>query len=113
MNTKLCVSAVAALLIAALPAPGKAQPVYSEDFTGPTTSNSWYYFNGACLTAGSGVSVSGLGQIPSCITVRSTYYGENLTGGQNGASGSGHRVGEQLRHERGRADHVQDGDVSR
>ena len=32
--------------------PGSAQAIVSEDFTGGTTSNPWYFFNGACLTAG-------------------------------------------------------------
>jgi len=89
MNAKLSVAALTVSLVVAFSGSSHAQPVYSEDFTGTATSNSWYYFNGACLTAGSGTSVAGLGQIPSCTTVRSSYYGENLTGGQNGASGSG------------------------
>ena len=33
--------------------PGHAQTAtFSEDFTGASTINNWYYFGGACLTAG-------------------------------------------------------------
>jgi type IV pilus assembly protein PilY1 len=75
--------------------------IVKEDFTGTTTSNPWYFINGACLTAGttSFDSTSGLGQqvgtdsngnpiysFPGCT--KDTYYSETLVGGFNGTSGS-------------------------
>jgi type IV pilus assembly protein PilY1 len=70
----------------------QAQSAISEDFTSTTTTNSWYSFFDACLTAGtmSGSQPSGGtgGQIPGCTAISSTY-GENLVGGQNGVAGSG------------------------
>lgn len=82
-------------LAAALPAP--AQTAVSEDFTGPTTGNSWYYFNGACLTAGGASGAeptsNSVGQIPGCTAIQGSYYKETLVGGYNGTfpdpSGSG------------------------
>jgi type IV pilus assembly protein PilY1 len=70
----------------------QAQSSISEDFTGTTTTNSWYSFFDACLTAGTlaGSQPSGGtgGQIPGCTAISGTY-GENLVGGQNGVAGSG------------------------
>jgi type IV pilus assembly protein PilY1 len=66
-----------------------AQSSVSEDFTGTGTSNSWYFFNGACLTAGPSSSVAvSPGQITSCLSIKSSYYNENLVGGANGVSGN-------------------------
>jgi type IV pilus assembly protein PilY1 len=62
----------------------QAQTVYSEDFTGATTNNQWYFFNGACLTAGSSSSTTSPGQVPSCASIKSSYYNENLVGGNSG-----------------------------
>jgi type IV pilus assembly protein PilY1 len=66
----------------------QAQMSVSEDFTSGSTTNSWYFFNGACLTAGSatGVEPSGGtgGQMPGCTTIQSSYYNEPLVGGANG-----------------------------
>ncbi|MGH8288088.1 MAG: pilus assembly protein [Steroidobacteraceae bacterium] len=57
--------------------PSFAQALVSEDFTGVGTSNPWYYFNGACLTAstgaGTGTSGSVAGIPPGCTTLK-TYY---------------------------------------
>jgi type IV pilus assembly protein PilY1 len=55
------------------------QAFASEDFTGATNTNSWYFFAGACLTAGSTNAVGNPspGQIPSCTSLRKTpglYY---------------------------------------
>ncbi|HSY05549.1 MAG TPA: PilC/PilY family type IV pilus protein [Steroidobacteraceae bacterium] len=87
--------AVFAAVVALAAAPGvKAQSNISEDFTGATTQNSWWFFNGACLTASTlagheptvaaGVGVGG--QVPGCTTIATTYYnkssGEHLVGGQ-------------------------------
>ena len=47
-----------------------------ESFTGGTTNNSWYFFQGGCLTAGSTTTNSSPGQIPSCVslTTAGAYY---------------------------------------
>jgi type IV pilus assembly protein PilY1 len=66
----------------------RAQSAFNEDFTGATTSNQWYFYTGACLTAGSSAVTTTPNIIPSCTTVKTTYYGENLVGGQNGIAGS-------------------------
>ncbi|MFZ0549996.1 MAG: PilC/PilY family type IV pilus protein [Steroidobacteraceae bacterium] len=56
---------------------GFAQAIISEDFTGTGTTNPWYYFNGACLTAstssGTGTSGSVPGIPPGCTTLKSYY----------------------------------------
>lgn len=82
-------------LAATVSAVADAQTVnYTENFTGGTTTNSWYFFNGACLTAGStGYSATtSPGQVPSCASMTSGtgYYNLNyakgvpLVGGTNG-----------------------------
>jgi len=84
------------LMLAALaPAGAQAQTVnYTENFTGKNTTNSWYFFNGACLTAGTTpfTATTSPGSIPSCasMTTGSGYYnlnyavGEPLVGGTSG-----------------------------
>jgi type IV pilus assembly protein PilY1 len=68
----------------------QAQSAVSEDFTSASTTNSWYFFNGACLTAGSATGVEPTGnpgsggQMPGCTTIRGSYYNEPLVGGYNG-----------------------------
>jgi len=75
----------------------QAQSSVSEDFTGTSTANQWYFFNGACLTAGTATgiepAVGGNGQpaggrLPGCTTIAASYYnkraGEVLVGGYNG-----------------------------
>jgi type IV pilus assembly protein PilY1 len=62
--------------------------VVSEDFNSTTTTNTWYYFNGACLTASSAVGSGSPGTPPGCTAIQSSYYGENLVGGYNGVAGS-------------------------
>jgi type IV pilus assembly protein PilY1 len=87
-------SIVVLAALAALAAPGatQAQTAVAEDFTGTSATNSWYFFNGACLTAGTvaGVEPAGGtgGQLPGCTAIRNTYYNENLVGGQNGIAGN-------------------------
>ena len=87
-NRNSLLTRCAALAALALPFAASAQAPLSEDFTGAATSNSWYYFNGACLTAGSasGIEPSGssAGQIPGCTAIKSSYYKETLVGGYNG-----------------------------
>jgi type IV pilus assembly protein PilY1 len=74
-----------------------AQTTVSEDFTGTSTTNSWWYFNGACLTAGSaqaaGSEPSGAtpGHLPGCAAIGPggggpLYYNEPLVGGVNGVN---------------------------
>jgi type IV pilus assembly protein PilY1 len=93
--------ALALLMLGSLSARAQSVTSYSENFTGGGTNNSWYYFNGACLTAGStaatvvnvpGSTTAVAGVIPSCasMTTGSFYYnvgnaiGEPLVGGTNG-----------------------------
>src|ERR1700744_6480083 len=63
-------------LFAATLAHGQASS--TEDFTGSSTTNNWYYFNGACLTAGTGASNGSngtvAGPVPGCANILSTYY---------------------------------------
>ncbi|MBS0377026.1 MAG: pilus assembly protein PilY [Proteobacteria bacterium] len=90
-NTLLKV--LGALVACAAPLAAQAQSAVAEDFTKTSTTNSWYFFNGACLTAGTlaGSEPSGGtgGQIPGCTTIASSYYnitsGEVLVGGYNGS----------------------------
>jgi len=76
---------VAAALLFAAAAP--AQVLLSEDFTGATTSASngtgnWLFYNGACLTAGTGTNTSPpASTVPGCTTVLSTYYNVANAGG--------------------------------
>jgi type IV pilus assembly protein PilY1 len=77
---------------------------FVEDFVNGSTTNNWYYFNGACLTAGTtaGTGTAGAngilgtpGQIPGCINILSSYYQQQqdkdktLVGGYNGNLASG------------------------
>jgi type IV pilus assembly protein PilY1 len=82
-NTFVALLVVVAAL--AVPLAAQAQTVVTEDFTKPTTTQGWWFFNGACLTAGtaSGVepSTGSNGQIPGCITIQASYYNQNLVGG--------------------------------
>ena len=77
MNTKLTVIALGLALAGLVPAASLAQStlVVSENFTQGTTNNSWYYINGACLTAGSTpyTATSSPGNIPAC-QIGSTLY---------------------------------------
>ncbi|HJS92377.1 MAG TPA: PilC/PilY family type IV pilus protein [Steroidobacteraceae bacterium] len=76
--------------------PGFGQAIISEDFTSTGTANAWYYFNGACLTAGTAAGTGTAGTVagkpPGC-TADGTYYqgtGDSvLVGGYHGtATGS-------------------------
>jgi type IV pilus assembly protein PilY1 len=92
MNRKTLLAVLAVLGAATTPFAAQAQTAISEDFTGKTTTNSWWFFNGACLTAstlaGSEPAGSSAGQIPGCTTIAASYYnktaGEVLVGGFNG-----------------------------
>jgi type IV pilus assembly protein PilY1 len=98
MKTKLF--ALAVLLFGTLGAGvSGAQTVnFAEDFTGATSQNSWFYFLGACLTAGTTASIATPGAsaapIPGCTNVLSSYYNKAanadpyLVGGDSGFLGS-------------------------
>jgi type IV pilus assembly protein PilY1 len=93
MNMKYSLAAVAAALATAWSGTSLAQTTYSEDFTGAATANSWYFSNGACLTAGSSSNTASPGQIPSCISIKTSYYAAQrdndlLVGGFNGVAGN-------------------------
>jgi type IV pilus assembly protein PilY1 len=94
MNAKYLYAVLILLLGAAVSNPSRAQITYSEDFTGASTGNSWYFFNGACLTAGSSSATANPGVIPGCTSVLTSYYSATsdhdpaLTGGNSGFLGS-------------------------
>jgi type IV pilus assembly protein PilY1 len=111
---KLEIFSLALVMLASVPA--RSQTVsYSENFSGANTTNSWYYFKGACLTAGTtaatvnnipGSSTAVPGYVPSCasMTTNSFYYnignqiGEPLMGGTSGTiPGSDPTLGGALR----------------
>ena len=72
----------------------RAQTPVTEDFTGTTTTNQWWFFNGACLTAGSSVGAepnSGTFLMPGCVAIGQggagpLYYNEPLVGGVSGVA---------------------------
>ena len=105
MNLKKWIShigAVAALATAPLHLV-QAQSSVTEDFTGTSTTNSWYFFNAACMTAGTGPGVQpsppAAGTPPGCTAIQSLpkpgagstiggYGGEALVGGYAGVAGN-------------------------
>jgi type IV pilus assembly protein PilY1 len=99
MNLKTLITAVIVILGAAFSSVSQAQtssPIVSEDFTGQTTSQQWYFFNGACLTAGTSTDTTTQPgtSIPGCVTLLSSYYNKQvdkdaaMVGGNNGYLGS-------------------------
>ena len=68
-----------------VPAALRAQTTYTENFTGPTTTNPWFFLNGACLTAATTATTSAAN--PACAG--NPYYpsrgDNNLRGGDTGA----------------------------
>ena len=95
MKRKNLIATLFALAVLAAPLAAPAQSNIDENFTGSSTTNSWWFFNGACLTASAAAGVeptpSGAnggtgGRIPGCITIATSYYnktaGEVLVGGQ-------------------------------
>ncbi|HEY1891784.1 MAG TPA: PilC/PilY family type IV pilus protein [Steroidobacteraceae bacterium] len=82
---------ILALAIAGLAlhcSPGFSQAIVSEDFTGTTTTNPWYYFTGACLTAskaaGTGTTGVTAGVPPGCTTLQN-YYDNSAFSTSDGA----------------------------
>ena len=57
MNRNSFTAVLGALVALVLPLAAQAQSSVAEDFTKASTTNSWYFFNGACLTAGSATGV--------------------------------------------------------
>ncbi|HXR19714.1 MAG TPA: PilC/PilY family type IV pilus protein [Steroidobacteraceae bacterium] len=76
MNTRLQLAAVSAALIGILACDASLaqQAAFTEDFTGASTNNNWYYFNGACLTAGTSAGTGSPGKVPSCTSIATSYY---------------------------------------
>jgi type IV pilus assembly protein PilY1 len=90
LNAPVFAGALALLLVLLCPRIGSAQAsLFQENFNNGVTVNSWYFFNGACLTAGTSTTPAanpGLGS--SCLSIASSYYsGEPLIGGVNGTPG--------------------------
>ena len=69
MNIKHIWVAVALLLGSLAASESQAQITFTEDFTGGTTNNNWYFFSGACLTAGTSTSTAKSRDDP-CLHVR-------------------------------------------
>ncbi len=94
MNVKHHVAIALTAVALTVSGGARAQSIFTEDFTGATTSNNWYFFNGACLTAGSSTSAASPGPGPSCLSLKSAYYSAAedgdpaLVGGYAGVSGN-------------------------
>jgi type IV pilus assembly protein PilY1 len=97
INRNNLIPLLATVLGVAAPFAVQAQSSVNEDFTGTSTTNQWYFFNGACLTASTATGVEpvigtngqpGGGQLPGCTTIAGSYYNktanEVLVGGYNG-----------------------------
>jgi type IV pilus assembly protein PilY1 len=97
INRNSLIALLAATLGVGAPFAANAQSSISEDFTGTGTSNQWYFFNGACLTAGTltgiepAIGTNGApsgGRLPGCTTIAKSYYNKStnevLVGGYNG-----------------------------
>jgi type IV pilus assembly protein PilY1 len=90
---KLTATTLGLALAGLVPAASMAQStlVVSENFTGGTTNNSWYYINGACLTAGNLLytGTTSPGSIPACLIGSNLYpyYVTNFAGFGNVAAG--------------------------
>jgi len=74
----------------------QTQSPFLEQFTGTTTDNPWYFYDGACLTASTLSATGNPGSIPGCTTLLPTYYSNQtsndqaLVGGDNGFLGAGY-----------------------
>jgi type IV pilus assembly protein PilY1 len=88
----LIAASVLAIAVALAPV-AQAQTTVSEDFTGAATNNPWFFFLGACLTAGNGTTTASPGAtVPGCGSVFTNYYspaGDSyLVGGAYGYLGT-------------------------
>src|SRR5271155_2204988 len=90
MNTKLIVPCLVLAFAGSLLMGARAQAAppanctatnLNETFTGATNSCPWYFFNGACLTAGTSTSTTSPGTIPACVG--DPYYGAQIQLGGN------------------------------
>ena len=108
MNAKRHTTAFLLVFAAWLPLPAAAQSTlsttnYTENFTGATTNNPWYFSNGACLTASTAASSTGSpGTLPGCKALKTAglYYnggGEVLVGGNTGTLPDSPSAGGALR----------------
>lgn len=94
MNVRALIAAGGLTLAIAFAPASRAQVLLQEDFTGATSNNQWFFFNGACLTAGTSKSTTSPGYIPACTSVLTSYYNlQNdkdtyLSGGASGYLGS-------------------------
>ena len=84
------VSALAGLLACASL---QAQSPFVEQFNGTRTDNSWYFYDGACLTAGTAPALFNPGAIPGCRSILSSYYGSQKTSPNGQESGDPALVG--------------------
>jgi len=94
MHTKHVIAGLTLLFALLDSRPSGAQTPFSEDFTGATTTNTWYFVNGACLTAGTSTTLVSPASVPACTSVLSSYYAlahdsdTSLVGGDSGYLGS-------------------------
>ncbi|HXY97497.1 MAG TPA: PilC/PilY family type IV pilus protein [Steroidobacteraceae bacterium] len=107
MNRNSLLVALASVAALVLPLAAPAQTTVTEDFTGTSTTNSWYFLNGACLTAGTAVGVEpsagSAGQMPGCVAIATggsgpIYYNEPLVGGWNGVAGNSQTLKDPTGH---------------
>ncbi|MGH8209326.1 MAG: PilC/PilY family type IV pilus protein, partial [Steroidobacteraceae bacterium] len=95
MNVKALIAASVFIVAIAFAPASRAQLTVQEDFTNTTSDNQWFFFNGACLTAGTNpASTSSPGYLPACTNVLASYYNTRadsdpaLVGGTLGYLGS-------------------------
>ena len=104
MNAKYHVAIALAAVALTVSGGARAQTTFSEDFTGAVTTNNWYFFNGACLTAGSSSSSASPGVVPSCLSIKTSYYSAAedgdpaLVGGYAGVSGNSQPLPDPVGH---------------
>ena len=104
MNAKYHVAIALAAVALTVSGGVRAQTTFSEDFTGAVTTNNWYFFNGACLTAGSSSSSASPGVVPSCLSIKTSYYSAAedgdpaLVGGYAGVSGNSQTLPDPVGH---------------
>ena len=76
---------------------GTTSGIVSEDFTCKVTSQQWFFFNGACLTAGTASDTASTpvnpGVVPGCAKVMTSYYNVANYGGVSGKNADAALVG--------------------
>jgi type IV pilus assembly protein PilY1 len=73
MKALLLASVITVALAFAPQSRAQTTPV-NEDFTGTASENSWFFFGGACLTAGTNTTTTSPGPVPACTSVLQSYY---------------------------------------